>query len=134
MLPAILALALHNGAIIAHLAGRQAAGVTLRPDAPKGLTLWAWELFPRMTGTFWALCLYRWEIILRESAIMGLLGIATLGFYIQTGVQELRLDRVIALLLVSILLTFAIDQVSRSLRRRMQLGGDLRVEATRGRR
>lgn len=133
MLPAILALALHNGAIIAHLAGRQATGVVLRPDAPRGLTLWAWELFPRMSGTFWALCLYRWEIILRESAIMGLLGIATLGFYIQTGVQELRLDRVIALLLVSILLTFIIDQISRSLRRRMQLGGALRVEATRGR-
>lgn len=133
MLPAVLALALHNGAIIAHLMGRQAGGVTLRPDAPAGLTLWAWELFPRLNGTFWALCLYRWEIILRESAIMGLLGIATLGFYIQTGVQELRLDRVIALLLVSILLTFAIDQVSRVLRRRMHLGGDLRVEATRGR-
>ena len=67
MLPAVLALALHNGAIIAHLAGRQAEGLVLRPDAPRGLTLWAWELFPRLSGTFWALCLYRWEIILRES-------------------------------------------------------------------
>lgn len=132
MLPAILALALHNGAIIAHLMGRQAAGLTMRPDAPRGLTLWAWEVFPRLSGNFWALCLYRWEIILRESAIIGLLGIGTLGFYIQSNVQQLRLDRVMALLLVSILLTLLIDRISRSLRRRMRWGGDMRIEAHRG--
>lgn len=132
MLPAILALALHNGAIIAHLLGRQASGLTLRPDAPRGLTLWAWELFPRIGGNFWALCLYRWEIILRESAIMGLLGIGTLGYYIQSNVQQLRLDRVVALLLVSILLTLLIDRISRTLRTRMRWGSHLRIEAHRG--
>ncbi|OSP54397.1 ABC transporter permease [Pseudoruegeria sp. SK021] len=123
MLPAILALALHNGAIIAHLLGRQADGLLHRPDAPRGLTLWAWDLFPRLSGNFWALCLYRWEIILRESAIMGLLGIGTLGFYIEKNVQELRLDRVVALLAVAVVLTYAIDRISRHLRQRMRLDG-----------
>lgn len=131
MLPAVLALALHNGAIIAHLTGRQAEGLRLRADAPRGLTLWAWELFPRLGAHFWALCLYRWELILRESAIMGLLGVGTLGFYVQKNVQELRLDRVVCLLLVTILLTLAIDQISRFLRRRMRLGETLHIEGSR---
>ena len=133
MLPAALALALHNGAIIAHLMGREAAGLRLRADAPTGLTLWGWELFPRLNATFWALCLYRWEIILRESAIMGLLGIATLGFFIQTNVQELRLDRVMVLLVMSIILTFIADHVSRALRSSMRRSAALRIEARRGR-
>ncbi|MEI4472670.1 PhnE/PtxC family ABC transporter permease [Frigidibacter sp. MR17.24] len=122
MLPAILALALHNGAIIAHLAGRQAQGLALRADAPRGLTLWAWELFPRLQANFWALCLYRWEIILRESAIMGLLGVGTLGYFVQRNLQELRLDRVVALLVVTVLVTLGIDALSRGLRARLRAG------------
>jgi phosphonate transport system permease protein len=122
---------LHNGAIIAHLLGRQAASLPQRTGAPRGVTLWAWDLFPRLSPAFWALCLYRWEIILRDSAIMGLLGIGTLGFYIQSNVQTLRMDRVVALLVVSALLTLLIDTLSRRLRRAMRDGPPLRIEASR---
>ncbi len=123
MLPAAIALGLHNGAIIAHLLGRQAVIQTdrLRPDAPRGLRLAAWELMPRLSGNFFALCLYRWEVIVRDSAILGLLGIATLGFYVEAAVQELRTDRVVVLLGVSALVTLAIDALSTWLRRRMRL-------------
>jgi len=37
MLPAVVALALHNGGIIGHLIGRQSSTIRLRPDAPIGL-------------------------------------------------------------------------------------------------
>lgn len=119
MLPAILALALHNGAIIGHLLGREAEAIPLRRDAPKGVTLWAWELAPRLFGRFVALCLYRWEIILRETAVMGLLGIATLGFFIDSAVAELRLDRALVLLLVTGAITAGADAASRAARSRM---------------
>ncbi|WP_282602677.1 ABC transporter permease [Paracoccus sp. PARArs4] len=122
MLPAILALALHNGAIIAHLLGRQARGLTLRPDAPRGLTLWGWEIAPRLFGSFVALCLYRWEIIIRESAIMGILGIATLGFFLDDAIAELRMDRAVVILVATALVTVAIDRTSRSLRARLGAG------------
>lgn len=123
LLPAILALSLHNGAIIGHLIGREAAAITptLRPDAPRGLTLWGWELAPRLFGSFLALCLYRWEIILRESAVMGILGIATLGFFIDSALAELRIDRAVVILVVIALLSAATDATSRTLRRRMKL-------------
>ena len=124
MLPAVLALSLHNGAIIGHLLGREGGTVCLglRRDAPRGLTLWGWELAPRLFGRFLALCLYRWEIILRETTVMGLLGVATLGFYVQSAVAELRLDRAVVLLLSAGLLTAGVDALSRALRRR--LGAD----------
>ena len=83
-------------------------------------------------GNFRALCLYRWEIILRESAIMGVLGLGTLGFYVQTNVAELRLDRVMALLLVTVALTLAVDALSRRLRGRLQPDNRLRIEGMRG--
>lgn len=125
MLPAILALGLHNGAIIAHLMGREANGVAagLRADAPRGWTLWGWELVPRLWGTYLALCLYRWEIILRESAVMGILGVATLGFYVDSALEELRLDRALVLLIAAGLMTTAVDALSRYLRRRLAPAG-----------
>jgi len=119
MLPLVLALALHNGAIIGHLLGRQANGIagTLRPDAPRGLDLWAWELTPRLSLSFLALCLYRWEIIIRESAIVGLLGVATLGFYVDDAVAELKMDRVVVLLAMTAALTGLVDALSARIRR-----------------
>ena len=131
MLPAILALALHNGAIIGHLVGREASALEMRRDAPRGLTLWGWELAPRLFGRFLALCLYRWEIILRETTVMGLLGIATLGFYVDAAVAELRIDRVVVLLVGAGLLTAAVDTASRAVRRRIGAAGS--VETTMGR-
>lgn len=118
MLPAVIALGLHNGAIIAHLLGRQSAHVheALRPDAPRGIVLYAYELLPRIYGSFMALCLYRWEIIVRESAILGLLGIPTLGFFVDRAIQEIRIDRAVVLLIVTMLATVAIDHVSRRTR------------------
>jgi len=118
ILPAVIALGLHNGAIIAHLLGRQSAHVheSLRQDAPRGIVLYAYELLPRIYGSFLALCLYRWEIIVRESAIVGLLGIATLGFYVDRAIQEIRIDRAVILLLVTMLATVAIDYISRKFR------------------
>ncbi|MGZ3218249.1 PhnE/PtxC family ABC transporter permease [Paracoccus sp. T5] len=119
MLPAILALGLHNGAIIGHLLGRQAATLALRPDAPRGLTLWGWEIVPRLFGNFLALCLYRWEIIIRESAIMGILGIATLGFYLDDAIGELRIDRAVVILAATGLVTVGVDALSRAIRARL---------------
>ncbi len=123
MLPAILALGVHNGAIIAHLMGRRSELLSrsLRDDAPRGLTLWGYELVPRQFGVFLALCLYRWEIIVRDSAIFGLIGVATLGFHVDAAIQQLRIDRALVLLLAMGGLTLLIDTVSERLRKALRL-------------
>lgn len=121
MLPAIIALALHNGAIIGHLSGRYADELQLRPDHSKGLNLYAWEIVPRIYPQFLAFLFYRWEIILRETAILGILGIATLGFYIDSAIQDIRMDRAMVLIVITALLNVSVDAISRQLRKRLRL-------------
>lgn len=127
MLPAILALSLHNGGIIGTLTGRHADTLPLRPDAPRGLDLYAYEVLPRVYGQFLAFLFYRWEIIMRETAILGILGVRTLGFYVDSALSELRFDRVLVLLVVTAALNISVDAFSRTLRARLRLKSDVGV-------
>ncbi|WP_341937474.1 PhnE/PtxC family ABC transporter permease [Marinimicrobium sp. C2-29] len=121
MLPAVVALAVHNSGIIGHLIGRRSNEITLRPDAPNGIERYAYELTPRLYGPFLAFLFYRWEIIMRETAILGILGIATLGFYVDSAIQEIRFDRAMVLILITALLNIGVDILARYLRRRLHL-------------
>jgi len=121
MLPAIVALSLHNGAIIGHLIGRFTEGIRLRADAARGFDRYAWELLPRVYRPMLALLFYRWEVILRETAILGILGIATLGFYIDSAFADLRFDRAMFLILITALLNICVDAASRAIRTRLRL-------------
>ena len=121
MLPAIIALSLHNGAIVGYLMGRHADALTYRADAPRGLNLYAYETVPRLYGQFLAYVLYRWEIILRESAIFGILGILTLGYYVDAAIAEIRLDVAMVLIFATALLSMTVDALSRGLRRRLRI-------------
>ncbi|MCP5160872.1 MAG: ABC transporter permease [Hahellaceae bacterium] len=121
MLPAIVALALHNGAIIAHLVGRYSEGIRLREDAATGINRHFYEVLPRIFRPFMAFTLYRFEIIMRETAMLGILGIPTLGFYIDSAFSEFRFDRALLLLLLTAMLNMLVDGMARSLRQRLHL-------------
>ncbi|WP_250656670.1 PhnE/PtxC family ABC transporter permease [Alkalimarinus coralli] len=121
MIPAIFALSWHNGAIIAHLIGRYTEVIKPRLDSPKGANLYAYEVTPRIYKPFLAFLFYRWEVILRESAILGILGIQTLGFFVDSAFEELRFDRALFLILVTALLNILVDSISRSLRSKLRL-------------
>lgn len=121
LLPALLALSLHNGALIAFLAARHAD--TLRPGMKglKGSDLYAYELLPRLYPGVLALLFYRSEVIMRETALLGMLGIATLGFHIDSSFAWLRFDQAVALLAVTAVLNVAVDALSRRLRSAQRL-------------
>lgn len=121
MLPAILALAIHNAGIVGFLMGRHADGLAYRLDAPTGLNLYAYETLPRLYGQFLAYLLYRWELILREGAILGLLGVATLGFYVDAAISELRIDVAVVLIGATVLVTLTVEALSRRLRAALRI-------------
>ena len=121
MLPAVIALSLHNGAIIAHLIGRYSEALPLRPDVVTKLNRYAYEIVPGIYNQFLAFLFYRWEIIQRETAILGILGITTLGFYIDSAIQDIRLDRALVLIAITAALNVFIDALSHTIRSRLRL-------------
>lgn len=121
MLPAVVALALHNGAIIGHLIGRYTEAMILRADRASGTNLYFYDVLPRVYPQFLAFLLYRWEVIMRETAILGILGITTLGFYIDSAFADLRFDRAFFLILITAMLNIIIDVVSRRVRASLRL-------------
>jgi phosphonate transport system permease protein len=121
MLPAVVALGIHNGAIVAHLIGRHSDQHALRLDASGGLNRYHFEILPRVYGQFLAFLCYRWEVILRESAILGILGIHTLGFFIDSAFESFRLDIALILIITTALLNITIDHLSRWIRQRLHL-------------
>ena len=120
-LPVVLALALHNGGLIAFLVANASdaehASPRRRPDDPAGLKSYAYVETPRRFPALLALLFYRWEVILRESAILGIFGVATLGFYIDSAFEEIRYDRAFLLIAVTALLNIGVDSLSRRLRK-----------------
>lgn len=121
MLPAVIALSVHNGGIVGYLLGRHADALDYRPDAPRGVNLYCYETVPRLYGQFLAYALYRWEIMLRESAIFGVLGVMTLGYYVDAAISEFRFDTAMVLIVATALLSIIIDALSRGLRRRLRI-------------
>lgn len=121
MLPAVVALTLHNGAVIGFLIGRKAERMPLRPDAPRGLNLYGYEVLPRVYGQFLAFLFYRWEIIMRETAVLGILGVHTLGFFVDSAMAMIHIDVALILLLITAALNMGIDATSRRLRTRLRL-------------
>ena len=126
MLPAICAILLHNGAILAFLSSNNADLVTLQLDAPRGrINRYFYEILPRVYGQFLAFLFYRWEVMMRESALLGLLGIYTLGFYIDSAISDDQLDKAVMLILITALLNMGIDSVSQFVRRRLKISTKL---------
>ncbi|MBN1008449.1 PhnE/PtxC family ABC transporter permease [Amphritea pacifica] len=114
MLPAVIALAIHNGALIGYLTGRNSNEIRLRPDAPERRTdRYFYELLPRSYPAFLSFMLYRWEVIMRETAILGILGIQTIGFFVDSAIQEIRFDVALLLILIAAMMNILVDLLAR---------------------
>jgi len=101
--------------------GRHADTLDYRPDAPNGLDLYAYETVPRLYGQFLAYVLYRREIIVRESAIFGILGVTTLGYCVDAAISELRFDVALVLIAATVVRSAGIDLLSRYLRQALRI-------------
>ena len=126
MLPAIFAIALHNGAILAYLTGQNADLINLRLDSPKKkFNRYFFEILPRVYGQFLAFSFYRWEVMMRESAILGILGIYTLGFFIDSAISDNKLDKAVLLIIITAFLNMLIDSISQIVRKRLKVSTKL---------
>lgn len=122
MWPGALALALHNFGILGRLMSEVNENI---PEAPaRGLrSLGAsaggvvfYGILPANLSRFLAYSLYRWEVCLRETVIVGLVGVGGLGRVMTEQLSGFDYSGLTATLVVFILLTILVDFVSGSLR------------------
>ena len=81
-----------------------------------------WGVWPQAQPVFLSFWLYRFEINVRSSAVLGLIGVGGIGDMLTSYTQYREWSTVGMLLIVVIVVTMAIDAVSGMLRRRIMEG------------
>ena len=128
MLPAIFALFLHNGAILSFLTAKNVNLLQLPFDASRSrFNRYCYEVVPRCYGQLMAFLFYRWEVIMRESAILGILGIYTLGHYVDSAISMDHLDTAVLLIICTALINMTIDSISWNIRKRVKISSRLNI-------
>jgi len=126
ILPGAIALGLHNLGILGRL---MAEGVENLPQppltalsaagAPPG-SVFIYGILPTILPRFLAYILYRWEVCLRETIVVGLVGAGGLGRLLREQLSSFDAGGILATLTCLALLTFAVDRISDILRRSLR--------------
>lgn len=99
-------------------------------DGPRGrINRYYYEVLPRCYGQFLAFLFYHWELIMRESAILGILGITTLGFYIDSAISRDHLDTALLLIIITALINMVIDSLSQIIREKLQISAYMTMKS-----
>ncbi|MCB9833926.1 MAG: hypothetical protein H6807_15800 [Planctomycetes bacterium] len=130
-LAGILALAIHNGGILGKLDSECVEDMDLR--ATRALSALGASknsvalvgIGPRLMPQFLVYFFYRWETCVRETAILGVLAIRSIGFHIDHAFAQFQYDRAIVFILMNSLIVIGGDLVGTAVRRRIRGGGNL---------
>ncbi|MCZ6684069.1 MAG: phosphonate ABC transporter, permease protein PhnE, partial [Planctomycetota bacterium] len=76
-------------------------------------------VWPQVAPQIVSLTLYRLEINIRESAVIGLVGCAGIGFYIEYYRRSFNYPRVCTMVLVTMAIVLCVDQLSVQIRKRL---------------
>ncbi|MGP1384154.1 MAG: PhnE/PtxC family ABC transporter permease [Thainema sp.] len=123
ILPGAIALGLHNLGILGRLMAEvnenadEAPARALRALGASGSAVVLYSLLPQNLPRFLAYILYRWEVCIRATVIVGLVGAGGLGRLLTEQISSFDYAGVVTTLGVFIVLTFAVDWVSTSARR-----------------
>lgn len=123
ILPGALALGLHNFGILGKLCAEVVEDLDVRParmvraaGASKPQTL-LYAVLPTALPQFLTYILYRWEVIIRTTIVVGFVSAAGLGREFRLSMSFFRYTDVALLLLVYFLLVLSVDAISAALRR-----------------
>lgn len=122
ILPGAIALCLHNLGILGRLMAEVTENLDPRPDSSLkalGATnpqIFLYSVIPRTLPRHLAYILYRWEVCIRASVIVGLVGAGGLGRLMTEQLSSFDYKGLLTTLLVFIALTFFVDLISAKLR------------------
>jgi phosphonate transport system permease protein len=121
--PAVLALALHNLGILGKLDAEVIENLepptlaALRGLGASRSQIAAAGVHPAVFGRFLLFFFYRWETCVREATVLGMLGIVSLGYWIQDARSRQQYDTMLFLVLVGAAIVLAGDLLSTLARR-----------------
>ena len=116
--PAILALALHNTGILGRLGAETVenappqAATALRAAGASRAQIALVALVPALLPRLLLYFFYRWETCVREATVLGMLGIASLGLFIEEARARTQYDTMLFLVGVGVVLVLVGDLVS----------------------
>lgn len=123
ILPGAIALGLHNFGIVGKLYAEVVENLDPRParalrtaGAGPGHVL-AYSVLPQALPQFLTFTLYRWEVVIRTTIIVGFVGAGGLGREFRLAMSFFHYGEVAQLLFVYFLLVMGVDAVSAALRR-----------------
>jgi len=126
ILPGAIALGLHNLGILGRLKAEVIENLDFRPlealkaqGAPSPL-VFLYGVLPQTLPRFLAYDLYRWEVCMRETVIVGLVGAGGLGRLLTEQLSSFDYRGMIITLGGFLILTFLVDWVSTSVRRSLR--------------
>lgn len=123
-LPGIIAVAFHATGMLAKFYAEAIDGVSREPIAAlesagaSPLLRLRHAIWPQMAPVVARDTIFRFELNLRESLILGIVGAGGIGFYIQTYVRSFQYDKAASVTLAVIVMVIAIEAVNIALRRR----------------
>lgn len=123
-MPGIIAVAFHATGMLGKFYAEAIDGVARAPvealeSAGAGpLVRLRHAIWPQMAPVVARDTIFRFELNLRESLILGIVGAGGIGFYIQTYVRSFQYDKAASVTIAVILLVIAIEVLNVALRRR----------------
>lgn len=126
--PAILALAIHNGGILGKLGAETVENLppkslfALRALGATRAGVVVAGVFPLALSRYLLYVFYRFETCVREATVLGMLGVVSLGYWIQDSRSRQFYDQMVLFVALGALLVLAADLVSALVRARLRRG------------
>jgi phosphonate transport system permease protein len=123
--PGVLALICHNTGVMGKLWAEAIEDAdpgpaqALRSAGAGRVQVAAHALLPTVTPQLVGLLLYRFDVNVRSSLVLGLVGAGGIGFLINQSIKLFRFDQMLTHILVVLVLIVAVDQLSAAVRRRL---------------
>ena len=122
-LPGALALGLYNAGVLGRLFTEVLETMDRRPVLSLQLlgagriTTFVYGVLPLVAGRFTAYALYRWEIAIRETVVVGVVGAGGLGRVLESQRASFDYSGMLTVVIALLLLSLLVDLVSASARR-----------------
>jgi len=124
--PGVLAILFHNVGVMGKLWAESIEEIdygpvdAMRVGGASGAQVVSHAVIPAVTPQFVGLLLYRFDVNVRSSLVLGLVGAGGIGFLINESIKLFRFDEMLTHILVVLALVVVVDNLSALVRKRIQ--------------